>query len=180
VDRSSRLVERNLDQATVRWLYRAGQLDADTATLWLLLLSAQERVVSGTERVPVRLAAHCQALPVVDRCLLRRWRTEQAMLGWRRAAEALETFARPVPREQALVAAGRRLRDCETVDQLVEDYFQIRHLSIDEAHEVQKDVAAAAAHPDDPPERLVEDAAYWRRFGELVRLSVQQGNRQRS
>src|SRR5262249_60110271 len=117
-------MEQDLDRETVRWLYRAGQIDADKATLWLLLLSAQERVSSGADRVPVRLAAHCRALPVIDRGLLRRWRTERAMLAWRKAAEALETFARPVPREQALVAAGRPLRDCRGVDALVEDYFQ--------------------------------------------------------
>lgn len=176
MDPESSLMERNLDQETVRWLYRAGQLDADKATLWLLLLSARERVVSGAARVPVRLAAHCRALPVIDRCLLRRWRTEQAMLSWRKAAEALETFARPVPREQALVVAGRRLRGCQSVDGLVEDYFLSHDPSPDDGRDLQKWVAAAAAHPDDPPRRLLEDAAYWRRFGELVRLTVQQGN----
>ena len=176
MDPDSSLIELNLDQETVRWLYRVGQLDADTATRWLLLLSAQERILSGAARVPVRLAAQCRALSVIDRSLLRRWRTEQAMLRWRKAAEALETFARPVPREQALVAAGRRLRECQTVDGLVEDYFVTHHPSSEDRSDRKKWVAAAAARPDEPPPRLIEDAAYWRRFSELVRLSVQQGN----
>jgi hypothetical protein len=176
VDQDNGLMERDLDQETVRWLYRAGQLDADKATLWLLLLSAQERVVSAETSVPVRLAAHCRALPVVDRCLLRRWRTGQAILAWRKAAEALETFARPVPREQALVAAGRRLRDYRSVDALVQDYFLHRDPSHDDSHELPRWVAAAAANPDEPPHRLIDAAAYWRRLGELVRQTAQQGN----
>jgi hypothetical protein len=176
VDPDNDLMERDLDQDTVRWLYRAGQLDADRATLWLLLLSARERVASAETRVPVRLAAHCRALPLVDRCLLRRWRTGSAMLAWRKAAEALETFARPVPREQALVAAGRRLRDLRSVDALVHDYFVNQNPSCDDGVELQRRVAAAAARPDEPPDRLVAAAAYWRRLGELVRQTAQHGH----
>src|SRR5919201_3778472 len=180
MERNSGPVERDLDRETVRWLYRAGQLDADTATLWLLLLSAQERAGHGTAPRPDQLATRPRALTVVDRCLLRRGRTEQAALAWRRAAEALETFARPVARERAVVAARSRLRDFQTVEALVEDYLRTHQVPIGEAHELQQEIAAVAARPDAPPERLVQAAACWQRFGELVGLSVQQGNRQYS
>jgi hypothetical protein len=162
----------SLDRETVLWLHRSGETSADTATVQLLAVSARARLEAGVSPSDGRLAARVGASPVADGRQLRRLRTEAALRRWRRAERILNTFARPVAREQAVAAAQRSLEACRTVDALVAHYLaQAEPAGGATTPEL---IELLAADPDAPPAELVAAAGYRRRFGELVAAAAAQ------